>query len=137
MPEAPENPEAEPVRVSPLGWVLLAPLLAVPAALVALYTTGFHDSQAQFTRSQVDQIREQLEMFRMKHGVFPEELEEMAKYFPNGKVPTDSWGRPYLYLHQPGGLDYFVVSLGADGVVGGDGEDEDIRSDRDWRGEPR
>lgn len=42
------------------------------------------------------------------------------------RMPTDPWGRPYLYL-QPGIHDDFdVFTLGADGREGGTGTDADI-----------
>jgi general secretion pathway protein G len=44
------------------------------------------------------------------------------------KLPKDPWGNPYQYL-QPGAKgEVDVFSLGADGQVGGTGEDRDIGS---------
>ncbi len=44
------------------------------------------------------------------------------------KLPKDPWGNDYLYL-SPGQHDEFdLYSLGADGVVGGEGENADINS---------
>lgn len=43
----------------------------------------------------------------------------------------DPWGRPYLYI-EPGTINvgsYDLVSLGADGVEGGEGENADIVND--------
>ncbi len=44
-----------------------------------------------------------------------------------GKLPTDPWGRPYLYT-EPGknGKSFTVYSLGADGQPGGEGLNADI-----------
>ena len=42
------------------------------------------------------------------------------------KLPKDSWGRPYLYLHPGVHADIDVFSYGADGKPGGDGEDADV-----------
>jgi general secretion pathway protein G len=53
-----------------------------------------------------------------------------AKRFnPDGylsKVPTDPWGNEYLY--QSDGRNIVVVSLGADGVEGGEAYNADIDS---------
>ena len=57
-------------------------------------------------------------------------------YLP--ELPIDPWGRPYLYLY-PGeraaedGREESpdIFTLGADGVVGGDGEDADLGNWRD------
>ena len=44
------------------------------------------------------------------------------------KLPKDPWGNPYQYL-QPGQHgDFDIMSLGADGAPGGDGNDADIGS---------
>jgi general secretion pathway protein G len=45
-------------------------------------------------------------------------------------VPLDPWGVPYIYL-SPGEVNpngYDLVSLGADGEVGGEGENADVVS---------
>jgi general secretion pathway protein G len=46
------------------------------------------------------------------------------------QVPLDPWGNPYHYESPgPNGEDYYIVSYGADGSEGGDGEwDADINS---------
>ena len=46
-------------------------------------------------------------------------------------LPNDPWGKPYGYAvpganNQP----FLVFSLGADGAEGGEGENADLRSDR-------
>lgn len=44
------------------------------------------------------------------------------------RLPKDPWGSPYQYL-QPGmHSDVDVMSMGADGAVGGEGDDADIGS---------
>ncbi|MES6459362.1 type II secretion system protein GspG, partial [Cutibacterium acnes] len=46
--------------------------------------------------------------------------------YVKGDIPLDPWGRPYRYTLQNGKLE--IVSLGADGAPGGEGEDADIRN---------
>jgi type II secretion system protein G len=41
------------------------------------------------------------------------------------KLPEDPWGSPYLYENNGGSIE--LISLGADGVEGGEGNDADIR----------
>ncbi|TAL31380.1 MAG: type II secretion system protein GspG [Spirochaetes bacterium] len=50
-------------------------------------------------------------------------------YLKKREVPKDPWGRAFLY-RSPGeqSKDYELVSLGADGKDGGEGENADIRS---------
>ena len=59
----------------------------------------------------------------------PASLTQPQRYQPGGyikKLPTDPWGRAYLYAApgQHGAFD--IYSLGADGAEGGDGENADI-----------
>ena len=44
------------------------------------------------------------------------------------KIPEDPWGNPYKYLNPPefGHGDFYLYSLGADGVSGGEGQNADI-----------
>jgi general secretion pathway protein G len=42
-------------------------------------------------------------------------------------VPADPWGNPYQYqVPGPNGLPFLVLSFGADGKAGGEGNDADI-----------
>ncbi len=44
------------------------------------------------------------------------------------KTPVDPWGNAYVYL-SPGVHDqYDIISYGADGEPGGDGNDADVQS---------
>jgi general secretion pathway protein G len=61
--------------------------------------------------------------------VKPEGMPNWAGPYLDKDVPLDAWGRPYLYKY-PGehGEEPDVVSLGADGQAGGEGNDADIGS---------
>ena len=45
-----------------------------------------------------------------------------------GGVPSDPWGHPYRYANpgSNGGIE--ILSLGADGAPGGEGENADVRN---------
>ena len=43
-------------------------------------------------------------------------------------VPDDPWGNPYLYKSPAEKTEYEITSLGADGKIGGEGENKDIAS---------
>lgn len=60
-------------------------------------------------------------------GTIPKKYPENG-YLEKGKVPKDPWGNDYVYL-SPGIRDKFdIISYGADGVEGGEGENMDINS---------
>jgi general secretion pathway protein G len=42
------------------------------------------------------------------------------------QVPNDPWGNPYVYTSPGSAAGYDIVSLGADGVPGGEDENADI-----------
>jgi hypothetical protein len=66
-------------------------------------------------------------------GRAPSTLEELVEPTPSGErwldldsIPRDGWGRPYLYEPlREGSGSVRLACLGADGLPGGDGEDQD------------
>ena len=54
-------------------------------------------------------------------------------YLPKD-VPLDPWGHAYQYRAPGEHGDYDIISLGADGSEGGEGEDEDVVSWKDIGG---
>jgi general secretion pathway protein G len=119
--------------------------LLVVLAIIGLLTTVVvinvlpMQGRAQVQKAQADIaiIEQGLELWRIDMGRFPtaeEGLAVLAVPTATGaklkKLPNDPWGRPYGYA-VPGnnGQPYAVVSLGADGEPGGEGENADLRSD--------
>jgi general secretion pathway protein G len=45
-------------------------------------------------------------------------------YFKGGQLPKDAWKRPFIYTNN--GTEFDLLSLGADGKEGGEGENADI-----------
>jgi general secretion pathway protein G len=106
-------------------------LLATAGAFLLSYVTTDHSLNPK-QRLAMEQIRRMEGFFKVYHrtmGRFPEQ-EEGFKPLIDGKViasvPVDPWGRPYVYLFNN---EYTgVMSYGADGKPGGQGEDTDISS---------
>jgi general secretion pathway protein G len=46
-------------------------------------------------------------------------------------LPADPWGNPYQYQSPSEHGEYEILSYGADGSAGGEGEDQDVMS---WKG---
>lgn len=113
-------------------------VIAILGSLMAIFTVGMvgyiDDGNVETTKLQMKQIEQGLQLFAAKNkGKFPttsEGLEGAKKYFPDSKVPTDSWGNAFQYFSPGSHSDkaYELVSLGKDGVEGGDGADADINS---------
>lgn len=70
-----------------------------------------------------------LERHKGDHGAYPTTTEGLAALAGYGSVPSaDPWGRDYVY-RSPGRInDFELLTYGADGVEGGEGEDADINS---------
>jgi general secretion pathway protein G len=115
-------------------------ILGLLVTLVAPRIIGRTD-EARVTKAKADikAIEEALNMFKLDNGFYPSSAEGLgalvqgtprAKRFnPDGylsKIPIDPWGNEYLYSSD--GRDVIVVSLGADGVEGGEGYNADIDS---------
>jgi general secretion pathway protein G len=88
---------------------------------------------------QIADLEKGLDLFKLDVGRYPttdEGLDALVKApsgvrgwngpYVKGDIPLDPWGRPYRYTLQNGKLE--IVSLGADGAPGGEGEDADIRN---------
>jgi general secretion pathway protein G len=119
----------------PLGFTLLELLVVVVIiGLLAGYVAPRYFSQVgkseiQVARAQIDALEKALDQYRLDHRRYPTGEEGLAAIQPYLKksVPTDPWGRPYVY-RVPGqkGGEFEVFSYGRDGKAGGTGEDADI-----------
>ena len=90
---------------------------------------------------QIADLDKSLELFKLDVGRYPtteEGLDALVTRpgsangwtgpYLKGGVPTDPWGKPYKYANPGpnGGIE--ILSLGADGAPGGEGENADVRN---------
>lgn len=89
-----------------------------------------------------DRIKSALQIYKLDNYVYPTTeqglqalverptLEPVPRKWKAGgyveRIPTDPWGNPYLYLSPGEHGPFDIYSLGADGVVGGEGPNADI-----------
>ena len=85
----------------------------------------------------IQHLAGQIEMYKLEVGKYPASLQELLKQ-PGGtegkwngpyvKEPDlkDAWGNDYRFALPGTGKAYDLVSLGADGKEGGDGENRDV-----------
>jgi general secretion pathway protein G len=91
------------------------------------------------TKTQITEFETVLDLFRLDVGRYPtsEEGLQALRVQPAGvenwdgpylrkEVPMDQWGRPYVYRYPGQHGDFDIVSYGADGQEGGEGEATDI-----------
>lgn len=116
--------------------IVVMVILGMLAGLVAVRTRGYLvNSRRNAVKAEIATIMRSLEVYRIDQSRYPTEDEGLeiltletdtfAEGFIN-KVPIDPWKNPYVYYVDEDGVE--VISLGADGREGGDGEDADFSS---------
>lgn len=123
--------------------IVVIVIIGLLATVVVQNLAGEVD-KARVTKAQADvrALESALNMYKLDNFRFPSTEQGLralserpntppeARNWRNGgyitSLPQDPWGNPYQYLSpgQHGSIDVF--SLGADGKVGGDGDDADI-----------
>lgn len=121
-------------------------IIGLLATIVAINVIpAGNKARVEKAKADIATLEQALEQYRLDNLAYPSAsqglnaliapppgLAEPGRYRPGGyirRLPSDPWGRPYLYT-MPGTKGPFdVASLGADGQSGGEGDDADIHSD--------
>ena len=96
-------------------------------------------SEVQVARAQIDSLEKALDQYRLDTRHYPSTEQGLAALVlrPQGEaawtgpylkkaVPSDPWGRAYVYRVPGEHGDFDLYSLGKDGKPGGTGEDADV-----------
>ncbi len=121
-------------------------VIAILATLVApSLFRNVNDARFTTAKAQIESFGTALDTYRLDNGRYPTTAQGLGALWqkpvidpPSGwnepylrkPVPDDPWGRPYLYV-APGKVNpgsYDLLSYGADGRPGGEGENADISS---------
>jgi general secretion pathway protein G len=120
-------------------------IIGLLAALVApRFVRQEEKAKVRAARAQVELLGTALDTFRLDIGRYPtsEEaldalmrrpgsLERWDGPYLKKEVPLDPWGKPYVYRSPGEHGPYDLLSYGADGVPGGEGDNRDVTS---WEG---
>lgn len=122
-----------------IGLGIIALLIGVAGPRVfALFERG----KAKVAEIQIEQLQASLDLYRLDMRRYPTTEEGLqalltrpgggaggwsGPYIDKASGLTDPWDRPYAY--RASGTGYDLLSYGADGAPGGDGEDADIRAE--------
>jgi general secretion pathway protein G len=137
-------------KTAQAGFTLIELLvvMVILGLLAALVVPNFikqeEKSKVKAARVQIESFGTALDTFRLDVGRYPSSQEglEALRSRPSGlerwdgpylkkEIPRDPWGNAYIY-RSPGDREpYELLSNGADGVAGGNGDSTDIRS---WEG---
>jgi general secretion pathway protein G len=125
--------------------VVLA-IIAILGAYVGVQVAQF-PAQARITaaKAQLKTFHQALGLYRQRHSAVPTAAQGLRAlvacptfppvpenypaegYLDSRRLPADPWGRDYVYVVPgPEGLPYDIISYGADGEPGGDGDAADL-----------
>jgi general secretion pathway protein G len=92
------------------------------------YFSQVGKSEIQVARAQIDSLEKALDQYRLDNRRYPTSEEGLQAIQPYLKktLPSDPWGRPYVYRAPGQKGDFELFSYGRDGKAGGAGEDADI-----------
>ena len=123
--------------------LIVIAILGLLAALVVPNVIGQgEEAKRKLVCIQEKSLKDALDSFKVTEGVYPtteEGLKALVKnpnpekyksypkngFLKDGKLPKDPWGNDYIYVNNGGNID--IISLGADGKEGGNGENKDIK----------
>ena len=120
-------------------------ILGLLAALVGPRMFGkVGGSRQKAAKAQITLFETALDTYKLDTSIYPTTSQglEALRTQPSGverwdgpylpkNIPLDPWGHRYEYRYPGEHGDYDIISYGADGTSGGDGENMDIVS---WRG---
>ncbi len=120
-------------------------ILGLLAGLVIPKLVGrTEEAKKTQVKLQIRNIEQALKLFKLDNGFYPSteqglqalvtkpEIGRIPANYRNeayiDRVPKDPWGSEYIYVYPGERGNYDIVSYGADGIPGGEGEDADITS---------
>ena len=119
--------------------VIIIGLLA--GLVLPQYIRQEEKAKLKATRAQIELFATALDTFRLDVGRYPttDEGLQALRTKPGGverwdgpylkkDLPVDPWNKPYFYKSPGDHGPYDIISYGADGVPGGDGDNRDITS---------
>ncbi|MBM3276355.1 MAG: type II secretion system protein GspG [Gemmatimonadetes bacterium] len=141
-----QNPKIRARGFTLIEILVVIVVVAILATLVAPNVfQHVGTAKATTAKSQIEMLGSALDAYRLDNGAYPstqqglQALMEVPTLDPptnwrgpylRKAVPLDPWGRAYVYVSpgevNPTGFD--LLSLGADGALGGDGENADVVS---------
>ena len=105
------------------------------------YFSQVGKSEVKVALAQIDAFGKALDQYRLDTGHYPSADAGLAALvtrpadekkwdgpYLNKAVPTDPWGKPYVYRNPGEHGEYDLYTYGKDGQPGGDGENADATS---------
>ena len=123
--------------------MVVVAIIGLLAAVIVPNVIGQGEgAKVDLTKANMGKIVQQLDLYKFNNGSYPTSEEGLnalverpasARKWPDGgylpRVPEDAWNSDYVYISPGVEGPFDLLSLGADGVEGGEGTDADIN----WR----
>ncbi|MED5431705.1 MAG: type II secretion system major pseudopilin GspG [Pseudomonadota bacterium] len=123
--------------------MVVVAIIGLLAAVIVPNVIGQGEgAKVDLTKANMGKIVQQLDLYKFNNGSYPTSEEGLnalverpasARKWPDGgylpRVPEDAWNNDYVYISPGVEGPFDLLSLGADGVEGGEGTDADIN----WR----
>ncbi len=116
-------------------------ILGLLASILAISFSGsFGKAKRELAKTGIGAIARHVELYRLDKGTWPTSdvgltvltdghATPAESYYLEPAQLVDPWKRPYWFLTPgPGARPYEILSYGADGAPGGDGENADVTS---------
>lgn len=119
-------------------------ILAILAALIVPRVVGrTSDAKRAKAASDIATLTSLLQQYRIDNDKFPTTEDGLTALrvqpadapnwrgpYASKEIPADPWGNEYSFeAPGPNGEDFLIISYGADGAPGGDGDNADISSE--------
>lgn len=122
--------------------VVLVVISLIAAVAIPQITKLMGSAKSKSTKIQMETLSASLRYFEMDTGAYPTSDEGLSVLWSMGEPPAgwngpylrqerqlrDPWNRDFLYRSPVEGAPFELISLGADGKEGGNGEDADIKA---------
>lgn len=117
-------------------------IIGLLASIVApQYFSQLGKSNAKVARAQIEAFSQALDQYRLDVGQYPTNEQGLAALraapanvakwqgpYLKRDLPADPWGHPYIYQNPGQHGEFDLLSTGADGQLGGQGEAADVTS---------
>jgi general secretion pathway protein G len=116
-------------------------ILGLLATIVIVNVVGrVEKAKVDLTKVKIKEIEKAIDYFKMDNNRLPNSLDELrhcppdVEYWPQGgylkEEPLDGWNREFEYRPGEGTKGYIIISYGADGQPGGEGNNADITNEQ-------
>ncbi len=125
--------------------IVVAIIMIFATAATVVLAVVLSQGNAAAANNQISTFKQALELYRLNCGTYPTAEQGLAALrtkptlepvcegwrgpYIDREIPKDPWGHDYKYVVPgPAGDAYGILSYGADGAEGGDGDNKDITS---------